>query len=264
MQKITNSRFFSLLKKSRLGAASICTSIVIWQLIAEFIVKDAFILPSFSDVALAFFLMSWREMLLDISISLLHFGMGLIAGICVGVPIGATMGWFRVVDSLLDPLVEIVRPIPPLSWIPFAIIWFGLAHSSAGFIVFIGVIFPILINSYAGFRDVRKVHVEAAKVLGCTRDYDLMRSIAFPSAMPSIATGIRVGMGVGWMCLAAAEIFGRSSGLGYKLWHFYELHQIDNVVAYMILLGLIGLFLNNAFRYLVEERILRWQKGVIF
>jgi len=259
---MVDERLNSFLKRG-LGVASLCVAVIVWQLIADFIVKNTFLLPSFSKVVLSFFEL-WREIPFDVLISLLHFGMGLIAGVCVGIPLGAIMGWFKVADRILDPLVEILRPIPPLSWIPFAIIWFGLAHSSAGFIVFIGTVFPILVNTYAGFRDVRKVYVEAAKVLGCTKNYDLIRSIAFPSATPSIATGIRIGMGVGWMCLVAAEIFGRSSGLGYKLWHFYELHQMGKVVAYMILLGLIGLFLNRIFRHFVEERILRWWKGITF
>lgn len=261
MKMVNESKMSSLLIKTLLIVGSLGMAAIIWQLVAHFIVRDPFILPSFFDVALSFNEL-WKEIPGDISVSLLHFGMGLIAGICVGVPIGTLMGWFRVADRILDPLVEIIRPIPPLSWIPFAIIWFGLAHSSAGFIVFIGAVFPILINTYTGFRGVRKIYVEAAKVLGCIKNFDLIKSIAFPSATPSIATGIRVGMGIGWMCLVAAEIFGQTSGLGYKLWWFYSLHQMDKVVAYMIVLGLIGLLLDRVFRYFIEEQMLRWRKGI--
>ena len=258
---VNESKLSSFLRKYGLTIAALCTAATIWQLVAQFIVKNPFILPSFSNVVLSFNKL-WKEIPVDVSVSLLHFGMGLVVGICVGVPIGTVMGWFRVADRILDPLVEIIRPIPPLSWIPFAIIWFGLAHSSAGFIVFVGAVFPILINTYTGFRGVSKIYVEAAKVLGCIKNFDLIKSIALPSATPSIAAGIRVGMGIGWMCLVAAEIFGRTSGLGYKLWHFYSLHQMDKVVAYMIVLGLIGLFLDRVFRYVVEEHMLRWWKGI--
>lgn len=88
---------------------------------------------------------------------------------CVGIPIGIVMGWFRMADRTIDPLIEIILPIPPIAWIAFAIVWFGLTHHSAGFVVFIGAVFPILLNTYAGFRNVSKTLVEAAKVLGCTK-----------------------------------------------------------------------------------------------
>jgi NitT/TauT family transport system permease protein len=258
---VQENRLTPFLKKAGPGIASICIVILLWQIISDFLIRNSFLLPSFTRVAVSFYELR-GEFPFDTLVSLLHFGMGLAAGSLVGIPLGAIIGWSKLAERILDPLIEIIRPIPPLSWIPFAIIWFGLAHFSAGFIVFIGMVFPILINTYSGFRDVRKVYVEAANVLGCTRNYDLIRSVAFPSATPSIATGIRIGMGIGWMCLVAAEIFGRSSGLGYKLWRFYELHQMSKVVAYMILLGVIGLLLDRIFRYVVERKRLRWWKGI--
>jgi NitT/TauT family transport system permease protein len=107
--------------------------------------------------------------------------------------------------------------------------------------------------------------VEAAKVLGCTKDRDLIKSVAFPSSLPSIATGIRVGMGIGWMCVVAAEMFGVSkNGLGFRLYQrFYYAHQMDNLLLYMIILGLIGLFLDRIFRYFVEKKLFRWRKGIV-
>jgi len=189
--------------------------------------------------------------------------MGMIAALLIALPIGMIMGWFRLADEFLDPIIEVIRPIPPLAWIPFAIIWFGLTNAAAAFIIFMGAVFPVLINTYVGFRSLPKVYVESAKVLGAIKDFDLMRYIAFPYALPSIAGGIRIGMGIAWMCLVAAEMFGVStSGLGYQIWYNYSLHKMNYVLLYMIVLGLLGLLIDRSFRYVVEDRMLRWRLGL--
>ena len=199
----------------------------------------------------------------DLPVSSLHFSIGLGAGLLVALPAGMIMGWFKVADSIMDPIVELLRPIPPLAWIPFAIIWFGITNSAAGFIIFIGAVFPILINTYAGFKGLPRVYVESAKVLGATRDIDLIRYVALPQALPSIAAGIRIAMGIAWMCLVAAEMFGVSkNGLGFKIWDSYGHYRMDEVFMYMIVLGLLGLAIDRTFRYIVEDRMLKWRVGL--
>ncbi len=199
----------------------------------------------------------------DLPVSSLHFSIGLGAGLLVALPAGMIMGWFKVADSIMDPIVELLRPIPPLAWIPFAIIWFGITNSAAGFIIFMGAVFPILINNYAGFKGLPRVYVESAKVLGATRDIDLIRYVALPQALPSIAAGIRIAMGIAWMCLVAAEMFGVSkNGLGFKIWDSYGHYRMDEVFMYMIVLGLLGLAIDRTFRYVVEERLLKWRAGL--
>ena len=243
-------------------ALSILGLILVWQIAAS-AVNDKLLLPSFLQVAAAFS-REWLTVLTeDLPTSLLHFLIGMAGGLLVALPLGMIMGWFRAADRILDPIVEIFRPIPPLAWIPFAIVWFGLTDSAAGFIIFVGAVFPILINTYVGFRSLPKVYVESAKVLGATKDLDLVRYVAFPYAMPSIAGGIRIAMGIAWMCLVAAEQFGvSSSGLGYKIWSYYYLHQMDYVLLYIVMLGLLGLFIDKTFRYVVEEKLLKWQVGL--
>ena len=243
-------------------ALSILGLILVWQ-IAAAAVNDKLLLPSFLQVAAAFS-REWPTILTeDLPTSLLHFLIGMAGGLLVALPLGMIMGWFRAADRILDPIVEIFRPIPPLAWIPFAIVWFGLTDTAAGFIIFVGAVFPILINTYVGFRNLPKVYVESAKVLGATKDLDLVRYVAFPYALPSIAGGIRIAMGIAWMCLVAAEQFGvSSSGLGYKIWSYYYLHQMDYVLLYIVMLGLLGLFIDKTFRYVVEEKLLKWQVGL--
>ena len=243
-------------------ALSILGLILAWQ-IAAAAVNDKLLLPSFLQVAAAFS-REWPTILTeDLPTSLLHFLIGMAGGLLVALPLGMIMGWFRAADRILDPIVEIFRPIPPLAWIPFAIVWFGLTDTAAGFIIFVGAVFPILINTYVGFRNLPRVYVESAKVLGATKDLDLVRYVAFPYAMPSIAGGIRIAMGIAWMCLVAAEQFGvSSSGLGYKIWSYYYLHEMDYVLLYIVMLGLLGLLIDKTFRYVVEEKLLKWQVGL--
>jgi NitT/TauT family transport system permease protein len=252
----------ALLSRRGIEALSILALIGLWQLVAV-AVNDTLVLPSFIQVVYAL-TRSWQAILIeDLPVSLVHFGLGMLAGLLIALPIGMLMGWFRAADRIMDPIVEIVRPIPPLAWIPFAIIWFGLTDQAAGFIIFVGAVFPILINTYVGFRSLPRVYVESAKVLGATKDRDLIRYIAFPYALPSIAGGIRIAMGIAWMCLVAAEQFGVStSGLGYKIWSYYYLHEMDYVLLYMIVLGLLGLIIDRSFRYVIEERMLKWRVGL--
>jgi NitT/TauT family transport system permease protein len=252
------------IKENIIEALSLIIVIAIWQLVADRIVRNNFFLPSFYTVLTSFSPVVERGLVTDILTSLLHFSIGIAAALLIGIPLGILMGWFKKVDRAIDPIIEILRPIPPLAWIPFAIVWFGLTHHAAGFVVFVGMIFPIVINTYTGFKNVPKVYVEAARVLGCTRDIALIRFVAVPSAMPSIAAGIRIAMGVGWMCLVAAEMFGASDrGLGYMLWHYYYLQRMDYVLVYMLILGFIGLFIDRFFRHYVDSKLLRWTAGTV-
>jgi len=253
-----------LAKEKVLWLIPLIIVLLLWEFMAGFVIKNPLMLPRFS--AVIFSIYTLREVLIsDILVSLLHFGIGLVLAFSVALPLAIAMGWFKSVFKAIDPIIEILRPIPPLAWIPIAIIWFHLTHYAAGFIIFIGAFFPILIDSYTGFRDVPKVLVETGKVLGCTGDKKLIKYVAIPHALPSIATGTRVGMGVGWMCVVAAEMFGVSeSGLGYRLFQkFYYLHQMDYVVAYMFILGLAALCLDRLFRHFVENKLLRWKKGIV-
>ena len=248
-----------------LGVLAIVLALIIWAFYSAFIVKDSFLLPGPYDVLIAFIALLNKGILLtDLEVSFIHFGIGLGTALLIGIPIGIAMGWSRRFDAFLDPIIELLRPIPPLAWIPFAIIWFGFTPYSAGFVIFMGAVFPILLNTYSGFRSVPRIYVEAGRMLGCTKNRNLIRYIAFPSALPSVAAGIRIATGVGWMCLVAAELFGVSNyGLGKNLWHYYDLHQMDSVVVYMILLGMIGLLIDMLFRYWIDRQFLKWRTGEV-
>ncbi|WMW24225.1 ABC transporter permease [Methanolobus sediminis] len=271
-------KHIQVLKEKSVEIISIFSAIVLWQIIAVYFVGNKLYLPSFTDVAGALVEIMSRDsslaimglklqlpmLVVDFLFSMMHFSIGLVSALIIGIPIGMIMGWFRTIDRMVDPIVEIIRPIPPLAWIPFAIIWIGLNPFAAGFLIFIGAVFPIMINTFTGFKSVSRVYVEAAKVLGCNTNLELIRYVALPSALPSIAAGIRIAMGVGWMCLVAAEMFGVSrNGLGYQMWHFYDLHRMEFVLVYMLILGFLGLFIDRLLRYYIDGKLLKWRKGVV-
>jgi NitT/TauT family transport system permease protein len=181
----------------------------------------------------------------------------IIAGI-VAVPIGILMGYFSVVSDLFDTFVELLRPIPPLAWVPLALAWFGIGESSMLFIIFIGAFFPILINTIAGVKGVPKILIESAQTLGA-KQRDILLKVVIPASAPYILTGLRIGAGIAWMCVVAAEMLpGSNAGLGYLIMYAYQLSKMDIVVASMIIIGLIGLTLDRGLRY-IENKYFKWK-----
>jgi ABC-type nitrate/sulfonate/bicarbonate transport system permease component len=160
---------------------------------------------------------------------------------------------------MLTPIVEMVRPIPPLAWIPIAILWFGIGVRSAAFIIFLGAFFPILLSTTAGVLSVDKILLEASHTLGA-KGKDIFFKVLVPGATPSIFTGLRIGLGIGWMTLVAAEFTGVKGGygLGYMIMVARDIQRPDQIVAGMVVIGLIGYLLDVSIR-IVEGRVLRWR-----
>jgi ABC-type nitrate/sulfonate/bicarbonate transport system permease component len=190
--------------------------------------------------------------------SLFRVFCGFFIAACLGIPLGILMGWSQKLTELLGPFLEIFRPIPPLAWIPLAIIWFGIGITSAAFIIFLGAFFPILLNTISGVRMVDRHIVEATKVLGAKQRHILLKVIA-PGALPSIWTGLRIGLGIAWMTLVAAEFTGVKSGygLGYLIMVARDIQRPDLVIAGMITIGLIGYGLDGLFQ-VGQKKLLKW------
>ncbi|MBA2861164.1 ABC transporter permease [Methanococcus maripaludis] len=182
----------------------------------------------------------------------------LIAG-AFAIPIGILMGYYSLINDLLDMTVELFRPIPPLAWVPLALAWFGIGESSMHFIIFIGAFFPILINTISGVKSVPVIMVEAAKTLGGSTK-DILKSVIVPASSPDILTGLRIGAGIAWMCVVAAEMLpGSDAGLGYLIMYAYSLSKMNVVVASMIIIGIIGIILDKGLRY-IETKYFCWKK----
>jgi NitT/TauT family transport system permease protein len=190
--------------------------------------------------------------------SLFRVFAGFLSACFLAIPIGILMGWSQKLRILLTPFVEVIRPIPPLAWIPLAIIWFGIGIKSAAFIIFLGAFFPILLNTISGVLTVDIRLVEATKVLGAKERHVLIKVLA-PGSLPSIWTGLRIGLGIAWMTLVAAEFTGVKSGygLGYLIMIARDVQRPDKIVGGMIVIGLIGYLLDSILRR-IESRLLEW------
>lgn len=192
--------------------------------------------------------------------SVVRVACGFAVALCVAVPLGIVLGWSRRLRAMSTPVIEILRPIPPLAWIPLAILWFGIGLQSATFIIFLGCFFPILLNTVSGVQSVDSVLIDAARSLGAG-DRQIFCKVLIPAATPATMTGMRVGLGIGWMTLVAAEFTGVRSGygLGYLIMTARDIQRPDLVIAGMIVIGLIG-FLLDALLRCMEQRLLRWRK----
>jgi ABC-type nitrate/sulfonate/bicarbonate transport system permease component len=176
----------------------------------------------------------------------------------VSIPLGLVMGYWRVVEEQFDPLVEVLRPIPPLAWIPLSILWFGIGDMQNEFIIFLGMFFPILLNTIAGVKNIEPNLIRAARCLGAN-EMRILRRIVLPATLPQIITGIRIGMGFGWMALVAAELIGANSGLGFLINDARTVLRTDYVIVGMITIGLVGLAIDQFVRFL-GRRSMPWSR----
>lgn len=185
--------------------------------------------------------------------SLLRILQGFSLAVALAVPLGLASGWVRWVEGFAGPVIELVRPIPPLAWIPFAIYFFGDPFDAV-FIVFLAAFFPVFLSTAAGVKAVDPILIDAARTLGARR-LPLFTKVVVPAALSHIVTGMRIGLGIAWMSIVAAEMVGvRGGGLGVYIWAMAEIGRFDAVFAGMALIGLIGLGLTGGIGY-VQRRL---------
>lgn len=178
----------------------------------------------------------------------------------IAVPLGIAMGWWKGFNEQVDSLVEMLRPIPPLAWIPLSILWFGIGDLQNQFIIFLGIFFPILLNTVNGVKGVEPNLVRAARCLG-SDEWTVLTRVVLPAALPQIVTGVRVGLGVGWMALVAAELVGASSGLGFLINDARTILRTDIVIVGMVTIGIVGLLLDVLIRR-ITTRLLPWSRAM--
>src|SRR6266849_10712666 len=177
----------------------------------------------------------------------------------LGILAGVAIGWSRLFEKALEPTLQMLRPIPPVSWIPLAIIWFGIANKPAIFLVFLGSFFPILLNTIQGVKSCDRNLIRAGAMVGGDQR-QLLRYVVVPAALPSIFAGLRIGIGSAWMLTVTAELVALKSGLGYVLWDSYYFLRYDLVLAAMASIGLLGFLSDLAIRALMA-RVLHWQRN---
>ncbi len=193
--------------------------------------------------------------------SLFRVSWGFGCAVAVGIPLGLTLGWFRPAFLAINPMIQILRPISPIAWIPVAILWFGVKDSAPIFLIFLASVFPITVSAMAAVQNMQSVYIRAAQNFGL-RGFRLFRRVIFPAALPQIITGVRIALGVAWLVVVAAEMIAVNSGLGYLIIDARNAgKRYDLVVAGMVLIGIIGLFLDLLVRRLEKFDEVRWGYG---
>ena len=215
----------------------------------------------------------------NVLVSLARVMAGYFLAALLAIPLGVVMGYYSVVFRLFNGFLNLFRPIPPLDWVPLVMAWFGISSLatvtgvetgrtflyldnikfSMLFIIFVGAFFPILTSTIQGVRDVNVTLLESARVLGASQG-QIFRKVLIPAAMPAIITGMRIGLGIAWMCLVSAEMLpGSLSGIGYMITHAFTLASTDIVIAGMIAIGCTGAAMDMVFRK-VEAKKFSWRR----
>jgi NitT/TauT family transport system permease protein len=194
----------------------------------------------------------------DIADSLRRVAIGYGAAVVIGIPLGLCLGWFPAANQVVNPLLQILRPISPIAWIPVAIIFFGIGDPAAIFLVFLGSFFPIVVAAVGGVSSVPLIFRRAGRNFGLS-NFQLLRKIVFPAALPQILIGLRIALGIAWLVVVAGEMIAVDSGLGYLVIDSRNSgKRYDLVVAAMLMIGVLGLLLDVAFRRLEKLKTVRW------
>ena len=210
-------------------------------------------LPPPTAVAVsAWHLIQNGELAADMGVSLLRVLGGFAVAALFAVPIGFAIGLWPAFDDLTDPIIEMLRPIPPPAWIPLGILWFGIGSAQNMFILALGVFFPTVLNTIAGVRGVDRTLVWGALTLGATQR-DVIREIVVPAALPLVVTGLRIGLGVGWGALIAAELLAARSGLGFLIESSRYAFDTARMMTGMAAIGLIGFTMDAGMRALARR-----------
>jgi ABC-type nitrate/sulfonate/bicarbonate transport system permease component len=181
-----------------------------------------------------------------------------ILGSLTGIVLGLTMGWYKRVEALFRPLFEIIRPIPPLAWIPIAIIWFGIGEGSKWFLIFLSAFITVTMNVYTGAKEVDPVLIGCARMLGAD-EWTLFKTVVIPSSIPYIFAGLQVGLSSSWATVVAAEMIRSSEGVGWVIISGQEVNNTVRILVGIVGIGLIGYILAVIMRK-VEYRLVAWNR----
>lgn len=237
-----------------------CALLAAWQAVTVSGVVKPLLLPSPAQVLEAFWIMAGSgELIAHLGASIGRVMEGFALAAILGVGLGLGLGIFPVLFELMDGTIQSIRPIPPIAWLPLAILWFGIEEGSKVFIITLGAFFPIFVNVLGGVRQTDRKFLELAKVLEVPRGKFIIKVIV-PGALPFIAAGLRIGLGYAWMCVVAAELSAGMKGVGYMLADARALAQTDRVLVGMLAIGLVGKVMDSGLRAL-EKRIVIWKSS---
>lgn len=192
----------------------------------------------------------------NLVISVVRVLKGYFIAVVLGVSLGILIGLSKHAERLSVLIIQIIKPIPPIAWIPLVILWFGIGESGKVFLIFLGSFFNILINVYDGIKQADEKYIEVSKSMETPFLKHIFRLI-IPGAAPNIFTGLRIGLSSGWMCVVAAELVSSTTGLGYMIMNARQFGQTDVVIVGMLTIGIIGKLMDSLLRA-VEKRAIKW------
>lgn len=246
-----------------LTTAVLVIAVAIWQAVSMAGIFPAFALPSPVAVWQAFVEIvrngyGGQALISDILISCFRILIGFVGAIAIGVPIGLLMSRSKIVFDIVDPFLQFIRPVPPLAYIPLLVVWFGIGELPKAILILVGTIPVIIIGTMSGVKSTPALRISVARTLGAS-NAQIFRKVILPSALPEIFTAMRVGIGVAWTCLVAAELIAASSGLGWLVQFAGQALQVGVVIVGIVIIGLIGYAMELVIRR-IENVVVPWRE----
>jgi len=235
--------------------------LMLWESVCRGGLVSPIMLPAPSAIVIKW--LEWLrsgELLVDVMGSLGRVVGGFLLGAGLALPLGLFMGASPRIYEYFNPIIQVLRPIPPIAWIPMSILWFGLGNPPAIFLISLGAFFPVLMNTIAGVQNVDGVYLRAARNLGAGRGA-MFRRVILPAATPYILAGIRIGIGSAFIVVIVSEMIAVNNGLGYRILEAREFMWSDKIIAGMVTIGLLGLAIDQVMN-LINNYLLRWRRGL--
>lgn len=251
-----------LSRRLTLSLTTLTLLVALWWLVTALQLITPLFLPAPQQVLRQLLIIASAQGFMDATLwqhlaaSLGRILLALLAATLIGVPTGIAMGLSPGVRALLDPLIELYRPVPPLAYLPLMVIWFGIGETSKILLIYLAIFAPVTLATLQGVRSVQRVRLRAAQSLGASR-WQLLYLVILPSALPEILTGLRIGLGVGWSTLVAAELIAATRGLGFMVQSAGEFLATDVVLAGILVIALIAFGLELGLRTL-QRRLTPW------
>ncbi len=234
--------------------------ISVWELSVRLLDVSPFKFPGPGPVGLALWQMGMSgELFHHIVASLYRVTWGFYLAVAAAIPLGLLLGSWRGARKIMNPLIQFLRPISPLAWIPVALIWFGIGDRPAIFLIFLSSFFPMVVFTMSGVQGVRRTYLRVADNFGLTGIRRYIK-VVLPASMPEIVVGLRITLGTAWLVIVAAEMIAVKSGLGYLIVDARNALRMDRVIAGMIVIGIIGLILDGLIRQLENLPYVQWSR----
>lgn len=255
-----------LSRELTLSVATLAVLLAVWWAVAALQLISPLFLPPPGQVLQKLITITGPQGFMDATLwqhlaaSLTRIVIALLAAVLIGVPVGIAMGLNSTVRGILDPLIELYRPVPPLAYLPLMVIWFGIGETSKILLIYLAIFAPVAMSALAGVKSAQQVRIRAARSLGASRA-QVLWLVILPGALPEILTGLRIGLGVGWSTLVAAELIAATRGLGFMVQSAGEFLATDVVLAGIAVIAIIAFLLELGLRAL-QRRLTPWHGEV--